>query len=478
MSPLVYVALFGWLLVALVLFHYLGGARGFVATVVGGFLLLTPVSLRLVEGVPPWDRSGAIALAALAGTLLFTPGVLQRYRFHWLDLVMLATLLGWGLTNLFNRGGMTQALVDWWWFSMFAAIPYFLARCHFADPSNLPFLARGIVVGALLMAPFMLYELVMSPRLHYDIYGFGTGNVMERFRMGGWRPRVFQPAGLGLAIWLAGAAAVAVALFWSGVRSRLLNLSTGAAAVAAVVLGFMSRGAGAISLMIMALAIMLGVRQLKWRMVTLVVPAVAVVYIATAIVDSEIPIRPVLTDVSEAVFGGDRAASLDTRFRNEVFLVNRAWERPFLGWGGWGDYRGEALAWQVGHGRVLTDGLWVITLGQRGLWGVIGLYGIFLLPGVLALVSVVRAKAAPGAIMLVLGLALFCWLYALDLLFNAFPSPVQAMVGGALTSVAVAMRLRRPSRMPTTPASPGRLPPVEHRSAIAPAAMSAAGSTR
>lgn len=477
MSLLAHVVLFGWLLAAFVLFRQLGAVRGFVATAVGGFLLLTPVSLRIIDGVPPFDRTAAISIGALAATLAFAPGAVQRYRFHWVDLAVVATLVAWGATNLLNPGGLTQALVDWWWFAMFAGIPYFLGRIHFTSPSSLPLLARGIVVGSLLILPLVAYELIMSPQLHYQIYGFGTGNVMERFRMGGWRPRVFQPAGLGLAVWLAGSAIVAVALLWSGAKSRIMNMSTGMAAIASVGLGFFSRGAGAISLMILGIAALFAVRRLRWRLAILAVPMSVVVYIGTAVLESQIPIRPIMLDASRSLFGADRAESLETRFRNEVFLVDRALQKPMLGWGGWGDYRGEAMGWETGHGRVLTDGFWVIALGQRGYFGMFGIYAMFLLPGIVAVMAAARARLPGGPFLIVAGLALFAWVYALDLLFNGFPSPVQSVVAGALASFAVAMQSRRPA-----PPLPGRSPgdrktPPRRRPSIAGVPMPAAGPT-
>lgn len=440
MSPFVYIVLFSWIAVAFGLFYYLGPTRGFVETAVGGFLLLTPVGVRVIDGLPAIDRNLSICLGALAGTLVFAPTVLQRYRFHWLDLIVVSTLFAWGVTNMSNQGGLVQALIDWWWCATWITIPYLLARCFFADPRSLPVLSRGIVAGSLVIVPLVAYELVMSPQLHYQIYGFATGNEMERFRLGGWRPRVFQAAGLGLAIWLAGSAVVAIALLWSGVRTGVLKLPITAVAIASVALGFISRGAGAIALMVMGLGLLLAARLWGWYRVALTLPAFAVIYIATALFEADIPVRPTMLDAGSALFGEERAASLATRFHNEAFLANRAWQRPVMGWGGWGEYRGDMVSWELGHGRVLTDGLWIIVFGQRGLAGVIGLYASFLLPGVLALLAVVQARASRGEVILVLGLAIFTWIYALDMLFNAFLSPLQMVVAGALVSVVVAVR--------------------------------------
>ncbi len=198
--------------------------------------------------------------------------------------------------------------------------------------------------------------------------------------------------------------------------------------------------------MIVGIAALFAVWKLRWRSALFIVPAIAVVYIGTAVIDSQIPIRPTMINASRLVFGDDRAGSLETRFRNEVFLVDRAQQRPLLGWGGWGDYRGDSLGWQSDHGRVLTDGFWVVALGQRGYVGVFGLYACFLLPGVVAVMAAIRARLALGPFLIVAGLALFTWVYALDLLFNGFPSPLQAVVAGALVSMTVAAIGRPPLR--------------------------------
>lgn len=71
--------------------------------------------------------------------------------------------------------------------------------------------------------------------------------------------------------------------------------------------------------------------------------------------------------------------------------------------------------------------------------GLLGVYGIFLFPRGVAVLAAVRVRLASGPYMIVLGLALFTRVYAIDLLFNGFPLPVQAVVAGALLSFAAAI---------------------------------------
>jgi hypothetical protein len=475
MSITVYIAFFSWIALSIWLASRLGSVRGVPAIVAGGFLLLPPASISLIDGIPPLDRGLAIAASAFLATFLFDPGAFRRYRFHWLDLFPLTAVFAWSTTNLLNGTGASQFLLDFWWYGMFALVPYFLARCLLSGVAGLRATAVAIVASTLILIPMVLYEARMSPILNSQIYGFSTGNAMERFRFDGWRPRVFQPAGLGLAVWLAGAAVVAWSLYLGAAKQTILRLTPSVAAWCCLILGFLSRGAGAIALMIMGLATLMLARWLNWRKFALAIPVLCVIYIGSALVDSSLPIRPVLLDAAHGIFGIDRAGSLETRFKNEEILVARALQKPLFGWGGWGDYRlAYDLAAEAGMTTILTDGFWVITLGKRGLIGLLATWAWFLVPAALAVWQAQRVGVPRGTSMLILGLALFSWIFAIDLLFNGFPSPVQGLVAGALATF-----VAQASRMPTGAASrlsqavaarqrPGRDTPVDQPSLVGP----------
>lgn len=449
----VYIAFAGWFALSLWLVSTFGSVRGLPMAIVGGFLLLPPTSIPVVDGLPPIDRGLVIAISAAMAVLLFDPEALKRYRFHWLDLLPLTATAAWAGTNLTNGVGPSQFLLDLWWYAMFALLPYFLARSVLGGVSGLRTTSMAIVAGTLILLPLVLYEVRMSPILNSQIYGFSTGNVMERFRFDGWRPRVFQPAGLGLAVWLAGAAVVAWSLYLANARETVLRLPPVAAAWCCVVLGFLSRGAGAIALMLMGLAALFAARWMGVRRLVLVIPVVCTLYIGTALVESDLPIRTGLLDISSSVFGSERAASLQTRFRNEEILVSRALQKPLLGWGGWGDFRmAYDLAAEAGMTSILTDGFWVIVLGKRGLIGLLATWGWFLMPAVLAIWYSMRAGVPRGVFLLILGLSLFSWIYAFDLLFNGFPSPVQALASGAIVTFVAQLR-RVPSKGPAASTS-------------------------
>src|SRR5262249_6438367 len=86
----------------------------------------------------------------------------------------------------------------------------------------------------------------------------------------------------------------------------------------------------------------------------------------------------VVRDVKENL-GSDRAQSLEFRLHNEDRLVKRALERPAFGWGGWGRAR---IFDEDGKDTTVTDGLWIIALGDRGFTGLVALGAALLLPAV------------------------------------------------------------------------------------------------
>jgi hypothetical protein len=121
----------------------------------------------------------------------------------------------------------------------------------------------------------------------------------------------------------------------------------------------------------------------------------------------------------------DRAQSLDFRFFHEQQLLEHARQKFLLGWGGWGRNR---LASSV------TDGYWIISLGQYGLLGFVCLFG-------LPLLSVNKALKASALIsdrkeqMMLLGFALLVAIIMVDQLPNSSMGPwLWFLIGGLLGS--------------------------------------------
>ena len=110
--------------------------------------------------------------------------------------------------------------------------------------------------------------------------------------------------------------------------------------------------------------------------VALVLVTIALVYPTLRFVD----IFPTGSMVDAAfMIDPERGQSLHFRFYNEDKLLQRASERLFFGWGRWGRsciYTTEASGKDIS----VTDGNWIITIGQFGLFGFFAQYGLLALP--------------------------------------------------------------------------------------------------
>ena len=126
----------------------------------------------------------------------------------------------------------------------------------------------------------------------------------------------------------------------------------------------------------------------------------------------------------------DRAQSLGYRFLNEDMLLERAADKPLFGWGAWG--RNLLYDPETGEALTISDGQWIITIGQSGWLGYIATFGLLCLP-IFALWwryrqvrRMPRIPAQAGLLALILGANL------VDLLPNATLIPFTWLLAGAL----------------------------------------------
>jgi len=467
MSFTVYIALFAWPLVTLALFASLGSRRGLCISATAGYLLLPAVGIQFVDGLPPVNKDLIISASCLLGAMLFDPAPLSRFRLQWFDILPLMALMGWGISSLVNGLGIQDALLMWWYYAMYAGIAYYLGRCYLVGPMALRDLAVVIVASTMIYSIAAVIEMRLSPQFNVWIYGFQTFAFWETkrdlqigsFALGGFRPRVFLPTGLALAIWMAAGTILAWTLWLGGHQLRIWKLKTSTTSVGLTVITVLCRGTGAFALMFAVIGTLLVTKWLRWKAAVLWIPAFVTLYLATALVGNFLPVREPLVTASELLFGSTRSGSLDFRFRHEDALVDKALQAPIFGWGGWNRNRVDKdIAAEVLGKESITDGWWIIILGQRGLVGLIGTYGWMLVPATLAVLWAIRVKAPPPALYLVIGLSAWSTMFALDQLLNGFNHPVQALVAGALGSFVVLAK--RHASTPPPRVAPSRSRPV------------------
>jgi hypothetical protein len=149
------------------------------------------------------------------------------------------------------------------------------------------------------------------------------------------------------------------------------------------------------------------------------------------------------------LISGERAHSLEFRFRHEDQLAVKARERFLFGWGGYG--RGRVYDEITGRDLSTTDSQWILWLGGRGVFGMSLLYAALYLP---VLLAVRRLTRVPGAASqtLVLSTAAIIVIYLLDALVNAIFVGFPYFLAGALMG-ALSTPPRRTTRAKRVPPS-------------------------
>ena len=218
----------------------------------------------------------------------------------------------------------------------------------------------------------MLFEIRMSPQLHNWVYGFLPTEFIQQIRAGGFRPIVFVGHGLPMAFIFFTFLTGTFALFKN--RVRFTQYSSAFVISYMVLILFLCKTWSAI-----LYACIGGI------LITLFTPraqvkiAMYMVFLVLLFPISRIldifPTTGTVDLIKE--FSSERAHSVDFRFKNEDVLLNRAMERPWFGWSGWGRNR---VFNENGKDLSVTDGKWILIFGINGLVGFIAYYGILILP--------------------------------------------------------------------------------------------------
>jgi len=303
-------------------------------------------------------------------------------------------------------------------------VPFLLARHILASEQALTELLRALVIAGLIYAAPILWEVRFSPQLHTNIYGFFQHDFIQMIREGGYRPIVFMPHGLWLALFMVMTAISALHFAKQADPSDRLRASL--VAVFLFAIATLTRSLGPL-LILLALAAL--VVFLKPRMQLRIAGLMALLALTYPILRGA-GIIP--TDRFVALVGQrslERSLSLQFRFDNEDMLLARAAEKALFGWGGYG--RSMIFDPDTGVMTSVSDGQWIITIGQWGWLGYLALFGLLCLP-LLALWwryrNIPDGAIAPqaGVLALLLGASL------VDLLPNATLVSPTWLIAGAL----------------------------------------------
>lgn len=430
MTILAYLALFGWIPAVLVMFAMMPLYHAATLAVVGSWLILPPYRID-VTGLPDYSKNMAASIGMSLAVLIFAPGHLLRFRLRWFDLPIILYSICGIASSLSNGLGLYDGLSNALSETIAWALPYLLGRILFGNPEGMRLFCVGMIIGGLAYVLPCLYEMRMSPVLLANFYGF-SGNLQVRF--GGYRPKVFFWSGLECSLWMTAATLTAWWLWNRGVIRQVAGLPVGPVVVPVLFMAsILCRSTGAALLMLAGMAILWLSARFRTRLLLIGLVLVGPIYIAVRIPNYWTGQN--LVDLAAAWISPDRAESLGYRFKAETLLVARAMEQPLLGWGGWG--RNEVY-FDEEHTRshqIAMDGMWIITLGLRGLIGLSLWLASLLLPAVLFIVRFPPRTWDDPRLATGMLATTFLGTYTIDCLLNGFLNIIYLTLAGGLASL-------------------------------------------
>lgn len=397
------IALLIWPFVTIVLFLTMGPVRGFIWSLLVGYLFLPARVGFDLPLLPAYSKYEAISYSMLLALLLAGQ---SRDKMPELKLAAPSTrallltlttvlLLMPALTFVTNRSGVTMngaslpglGLPDYLVMMsqvIVPLVPFFMARRWLASPENQMKFLVVLVSLAFGYSFLAIFEVRMSPQLNRWFYGYFPHDWIQHIRGSSFRPIIFLNHGLsvGLFLFMATVAMVAVFMKNRGSQSSAFLMVAGLFIVFA---SLISRNLGAILLTFLFVPLLF----LRPRLQTSVISTIAIIFILFPVVRYYAPVEG-LTD-SFAGIAPERAFSLQYRLDNETILLDRANERPLFGWGIWGR---PLIYNDLGMRTSTTDGTWILIFGTYGWVGYLTYFGVMVVP-LVALRRAAKRKPIP-----------------------------------------------------------------------------------
>jgi hypothetical protein len=450
-------ALLFWPFVSVLFFKYRPAPIAITLTILCGLLLL-PAELSIkVPMIPAIDKNSMPTIGAVLGCLVvgYTKKKANHARagFGVAEALAFAYVVSPLFTSALNNDSIVEGStvipgVDSYdgisavLSRLIGFLPFLLGRHFFRRTSDIVDVLKFLVIAASFYSLPMLFEIRMSPQLSNWIYGYFPSSFSTESRYGGFRPVVFFENGLALSFFLMTAVLASFALWRAGVK--IAKLPAPALSGYLVVVLLLCKSMGAFVYVLVMGPIIAWARPRFCVTAALILVGSAIIYPllrAEGIFPDKLLVN-IASEVNE-----ERAGSLQTRFEQEQQLLDRSSERPIFGWGRFGRSR---VYDQYGKDISLTDGLWIITLGQFGIVGFVALFGVLSLPVFRAASSLKFAGSGKERFFLTI-LASIVALTVIEQLPNASLNAWDWLLAGSLLGVAESVgseRTRQRSKKP------------------------------
>lgn len=435
-----FLALFSFPLVAIALFSWLSRRHAIVWTLLLGYLFLPATINWNLPLLPPISKETVSPVSILLCLLIFRSKAAMTQESAglkgWLPgnklirTLFFSSFAGVFLTIFTNRDPqrfgdlILPAQRPYDAFSamlttLVLLLPMLIARKYLSSEDSHRLILKALALAGLIYSLPIMYELIMSPQVSNQVYGFFPHSWGQHIRNGGYRPVVFLEHGLWLGTFMCCTVLAALAYARNPeIGARKYILIGGWLFV--ILMLSNTLGAFAIALLIAPLIFLLSGR------LHLIGAAIVAGCVLTYPMLRGAHLIPVDQAVEVAAsISEKRAGSLQHRFNNEDQLLERANLRPLFGWGGWSRAR---IFNEEGQDISTTDGLWIIQIGKWGWVGYVALFGLLCGPVLIFAARARKLDIGPGTI----GLCIVLAANLVDLIPNASMSLITWMIGGAL----------------------------------------------
>jgi len=368
-----YIALILWPFISLLFYRHMPIVQATFWTIVGGFLVLPVKTVIDFPFIPPLDKELIPVIAALIGCryikkikikLVPKEGV-ER----WLVLLFIISPIFTTLNNQepFNGiPGLTlhdtiSAIIHQYLF----IFPFILGMQIIKTYDDQLLLFKLLVVAGLIYSVPILFEVRMSPQLHTWVYGFFPHSFFQQVRYDGFRSVVFLGHGLIVSMFIAVSLGAASILLKEKIKLKIIP--PWFIVLYLILLLYLNKTIGSFLLGIFVFIAITRLSIHTIRRISLIIIFIALLYPLLSLMDL-FPHQQMIQIATD--FDPARGESLAYRFRNEAILLDHAKDKILFGWGGWNRNRLEGT---------VTDGYWIILLGQYGIAGFVSLFGLAVL---------------------------------------------------------------------------------------------------
>ena len=427
---LVPIAFLAFPLLVVALFKKFGPRKAIALAFVFGWMFLPVANYEIF--LLKNTKTAVICLSILGSAYLFDKEDMSKFQFNAADIPMILWCTAPFFSSIANGDGPYDGLASSLAQSEKWGMPYYIARVYYSDAESVKILSYIIFIGTLVYIPFCWFELIMSPQLHRLTYGFHQSSFLQTLRDGGgYRPMVYMDHGLMTAMWMVLGVFLGIWMLFTGLLpKKIMHIPSLYLLLLLIFTNIMMRSMGAISLLIIALLVVYISNKTKTTFLVLILLIVPLLYMftrTTGIWDG----RNLSNAVSQQ-YSSERSGSLQFRFDNETILIRKALQGGFFGWGGYGRSR---VYDETGKDISVTDGLWIITYGTNGIYGLIVMVIAIQWPLFLFLLRVKPELWNTKTWGNSAAMAIFLGIFMIDNLLNAMINPLYMFCGGSLIGI-------------------------------------------